>query len=125
MRVYGPEMRAVYPLEIDILQAEGMGPGASFWSPIPMLEGRFGREKKWPARATFLKQMYKNPSFQQKIASSGHYSAQLHRPSIFGVGLRALPPKTILAACRGSDIHGVYHPHFKAVDTHVIEGLVR
>ena len=54
MGVYRPEMRAVYPLEIDTLQAEGMGLGASFWSPIPMLEGRFRREKKWPLDPLFL-----------------------------------------------------------------------
>ena len=54
MGVYRPEMRAVYPLEIDTLQAECMGLGVSFWSPIPMLGGRFRRAKKMAARATFF-----------------------------------------------------------------------
>ena len=79
MRAYGPEMRAVYPLEIDILQAEGMGSGASFWSPIPMLEGRFRREKKWPLDPLFfLKDGFLKISLQ-KMASSGHFFSAVNR----------------------------------------------
>ena len=57
MGVYRPEMRAVYPLEIDTLQAEGMGLGVNFWSPIPMLGCRFRREKKWPLEQHFFEKM--------------------------------------------------------------------
>ena len=57
MGVYRPEMRTVYPLEIDTLQAEGMGLGVSFWSPIAMLGGRFRREKKWPLEPLFFEKM--------------------------------------------------------------------
>ena len=79
MRAYGPEMRAVYPLEIDILQAEGMGSGAGFWSPIPMLDGRFRRKKKLPLDPLVF---YKDGLLEislKKMASSGHFVSAVNR----------------------------------------------